>query len=299
MSAISIIIATKDRAAYLHQALSSLVVQEGHPGFEVIVVDNASSDDTANVIRAASEEVPFPLRYAYEPVPNRGKARNRGVARAKSELILFVDDDVWLPPNFVRAHVDAHLDGNPAAVSGPIINVPSYAERPRPTPFHFSNAFFCTCNVSLPKARFDAAGGFDEDFELYGWEDTELGLRLREGGLARGFAWDAYLFHIKPPAEATLESAMRKTIEKAQMAARLIRKHPSRRAKLAAGAYGLNYLRARAFAPAWLQPLYAGLLTQRLVPRALAGFVRTQLLDGIYVRELSEARWREQSRPAH
>ena len=296
MSAVSIVIATKDRASYVQRTIASLVAQEAHPGFEVIVVDNASTDDTANIVRAAGDDVPFPLRYVYEPVPNRGKARNRGVARAKSDLILFVDDDVWLPPNFVRAHADAHAAGKNAAISGPIINVPSYDERPRPTPFHFSNAFFCTCNVSLPKARFDAAGGFDEDFELYGWEDTELGLRLREGGLERAFAWDAYLYHIKPPGEATLEAAVRKTIEKAQMAARMIAKHPSRRAKLAAGAYGLNSLRARALSPAWLQPLYAGALAKGIVPNALAGFVRTQLLDGIYVRELSEARKREQSR---
>ena len=45
----------------------------------------------------------------------------------------------------------------------------------------------------MPRASYDAVGGFDESFDLYGWEDTELGIRLRRAGVARRFAWDAYL----------------------------------------------------------------------------------------------------------
>ncbi|HXP94347.1 MAG TPA: glycosyltransferase [Candidatus Binatia bacterium] len=283
---ISIIIATRDRASYLLRALDSLERQIDAPPFEVIVVDNGSTDETPQIARAAAGR--FALTYLHEAEPNRGAARNRGLARAGGELIAFIDDDVWLPQRFLAAHAAAHAAEASLAVSGPIINVPSYDVMPRPTPANYSRAFFCTCNVSLPKAALEAAGGFDERFRLYGWEDTELGLRLRESGLRRRFAWDAFLYHIKPPARDTLDVATRRTIEKARMAARLIQTAPSLRTRLATGAYPLNLARARLIAPRWVLPLYAGVATQTRIP-ALAGFARGLLLDGLYVDELGRA----------
>jgi GT2 family glycosyltransferase len=283
---ISVVIATKDRASYLARAIDSLVAQAGAPPFELIVVDNGSTDATPDVARAASGRLS--LTYVAEPEPNRGAARNRGIARASGELVLFVDDDVWLPARFLAAHAAAHDGATPRAVSGPIINVPSYDARPKAKPSNYSRAFFCTCNVSLPRAALEAVGGFDERFRLYGWEDTELGLRLRESGVTRAFAWDAYLYHIKPPAADTLEVAMRRTVEKARMAARLVRTAPSLRARLATGAYPLNLVRGGIVAPRWALPFYAGLASQERLPR-LAGVARALLLDGLYVDELKRS----------
>src|SRR5437588_783601 len=82
-------------------------------------------------------------------------------------------------------------------------------------------------NGSVPRSSLRAAGGFDEQFHLYGWEDTDLGVRLRRAGLRSKFAWDAYLWHIKPASEVTLESEMRKALEKARMAVRFVRKDRS------------------------------------------------------------------------
>lgn len=285
---LSIVIATKDRAGYVQRVLQSLVAQQGAPPFEVIVVDNASRDATAAIVGAAIAQVPFRLRCVQEPIPNRGKARNRGVAAAIGATILFVDDDVWLPAGFVAAHARAQARRR-GIVSGPILNVASYEARPKPSALNYSAAFLCTCNVSLPAAEFEAVAGFDEAFELYGWEDTELGLRLRARGLAWSFAWDAFLYHIKPPAETTLEVLLAKTIEKARMAARFVRKHPGRRARLAAGAFRLNYLKTRALAPHWILPLYAGVLARNLLPAPAAALLRSRLLDGVYVRELTQA----------
>jgi glycosyltransferase involved in cell wall biosynthesis len=283
---ISVVIATKDRASYLERALESLAGQVDAPAFEVVVVDNGSSDATPSIARTRAGRMA--LAYVSEPEPNRGAARNRGVARAQGETILFVDDDVWLPPRFLAAHAAAHAGASPRCVSGPIVNVPSYDVQPKPTAANYSRAFLCTCNVSLPRAALETAGGFDERFELYGWEDTELGVRLREGGLKRHFAWDAFLYHIKPPAADTLEVAMRRAVEKAHMAARLIRTAPSARTRLATGAYPLNFARARAFAPRWALPLYAGLAGGTRLP-GLAGIARNLLLDGLYVDELGRA----------
>lgn len=283
---ISVVIATKDRASYLARAVDSLVAQKGAPPFEVVVVDNGSTDGTRAVADAAAARLA--LTYVYEAEPNRGAARNRGIARACGETVVFVDDDVWLPEGFLAAHAAAHAAGGARAVSGPIINVPSYDARPRPAPANFSRAFFCTCNVSVPRAALAAAGGFDERFRLYGWEDTELGLRLREAGVRRSFAWDAYLYHIKPPAADTLDVAMRRTIEKARMAARLVALAPTARTRLATGAYAFNLARVRAVAPRWALPFYAGLAAQAPL-RPLASLARGLLLDGLYVDELGRA----------
>jgi GT2 family glycosyltransferase len=281
---ISVVIATRDRARYLERALESFGKQIGAPSFEAIVVDNGSTDDTRQIAQNAAHG--FPVTYVYEAQPNRGAARNRGVAAAQGHLVLFCDDDVYAPPGFLAAHDAAHTLSNFVA-SGPIVNVPGYAVRPKPTLANYSRAFFCTCNVSVPKVAIEAVGGFDEQFHLYGWEDTELGVRLREHGMRAKFAWDAYIWHIKPPQEVTLESELRKAVEKARMAVRFLQKNASSRVKSATGAHTANLLRAKVLEP--LLPWFAGAAGDDDLPAPLRSFARAQLLDGIYTVELARA----------
>jgi glycosyltransferase involved in cell wall biosynthesis len=280
----SVIIATKDRAELLDGALASLRASENAPEFELVVVDNGSTDAT----KAIAEK--HGALYAYVAEPNRGKARNAGLARASGDVIVFVDDDVVVPPHFLAAHAAAHQDQIfPLAVSGPIVNVPSAEHAPEPTAVNASNAFFVTCNVSVRAASLRAVGGFDESFDLYGWEDTELGARLRAHGVRRCFAWDAYLWHIKPQTTESLEDALGKALQKARMAARFVRKMPTTRVKLATGAYALNLLRARLLAPRAAQPFLAGLASSPKAPPALASFARGLLLDSVYTDELTRS----------
>jgi len=284
----SVVIATKDRAPYLERALASLQAQSGAPAFEVIVADNGSSDDTRGVVeRYAGGSTP--LRYVAVPQPNRARARNRAVEAARGKYLLFCDDDVALPYGWVGAHAAAHRSGGGFVVNGPILNVPSYAVRSAPKPANYSRAFLCTCNASLSKDAFTRVGGFDEGFNLYGWEDTELGLRLRAAGMRWKFAWDAYLWHVKPPEQNTLTIDGRKAVEKARMARRFVAKHPSVRARLATGAHTLNLLRARYLLPEWLVALYAGLSASRILPAWAGAVVRAQFLDAVYTRELLRA----------
>ena len=285
---ISVIIASKDRARYVERALGSLSRQINAPSFEVIVVDNNSSDDTKAVVEHAQSTLRFPISYVFEAEPNRGKARNRGIAIAQGYLVLFVDDDISAPPGLLAAHEAAHVTSN-LIVNGPILNVSGYDDVPKPAFSNYSRAFLCTCNVSVPKHALDAVHGFDEDFKLYGWEDTELGVRLRERGLRWRFAWDAYLWHIKPPTENTLEVETQKALEKAQMASQFIRKQSSPRARMAAGAYGLNLVRGKYFLPDRLLAVFAGLATSTSAPSPVRAFARAQFLDGMYTRELIRA----------
>ncbi len=281
----SVVIATKDRAKYVERALRSLEGQIGAPSFEAIVVDNGSSDETESVVEAQSARGTFPVTYVFEPEPNRGKARNLGIARASGYLVLFCDDDVQLPSGFLAAHEAAHSTSN-LVVNGPIVNVSSYDERPKPTAANYSRAFLCTCNVSIPKHALEAVGGFDEAFNLYGWEDTELGVRLRECGMRWKLAWDAYLWHIKPPTENTLEVETRKALEKARMARRFVEKQSSARARMATGAHRINLIRGRYLLPDKLLALFAGVATSDGAPAFLRALARAQFLDGMYTREL-------------
>jgi glycosyltransferase involved in cell wall biosynthesis len=284
----SVVIATKDRVRYLERALDSLQRQTGAPPFEVVVVDNGSTDATSQSVREYARGFPA-VRCLAVPQPNRGKARNRGVSAARGRYILFCDDDVKLPAGWIAAHAAAHDQGGERVVNGPILNVPSYADRPKPKPANYSRAFLCTCNASLSKAAFLRAGGFDETFDLYGWEDTELGVRLRLAGLRWKFAWGAYLWHIKPPEENTLAVESRKAVEKARMARRFLAKHPSAQARLATGAHPLNLLRARYLLPEWLLALYAGFSTSARGPERMSAIARAAFLDAIYARELVRA----------
>ena len=68
--------------------------------------------------------------------------------------------------------------------------------------------------------------------------------------------------------------------------ARFVKKNPSKRARMATGAYGFNLIRSKALAPKWILPLFAGVATDERFPGALRSFARAQLLDGMYVAEL-------------
>jgi glycosyltransferase involved in cell wall biosynthesis len=281
---LSVVIATRNRAALLDAALASLRAQRDPPPFELIVADNGSTDATPEVATRHG------AAYTYVGEPNRGKARNAGIALARGETVLFCDDDVVVPPHFLAAHAKAHdAEIFPLAVSGPIVNVPSADDRPEPTAANFSRAFFVTCNVSVRTSALRAVGGFDESFDLYGWEDTELGARLRAHGVRRVFAWDAYLWHIKPPTPESLDDALAKALEKARMAARFVRKVPTRRVKLATGAYRANLVRARLLAPPALQPLLAGIASSAHAPAPFKLLAREALLDNVYTNELIRA----------
>ena len=121
---------------------------------------------------------------------------------------------------------------------------------------------------------------------MYGWEDTELGVRLRDIGVGWKFAWDAYLWHVKPPTPESLDDALNKAIEKARMGAQFVRKMPTARVKLATGAYSLNLVRARVLAPRAVQPFFAGLAASTRIPAPVAALARRLLLDSVYTEEL-------------
>lgn len=116
---ISIIIATRNRAPFLHETLRacrSLIVPDGAEA-ELLVVDNGSADDTAAVVHATTMDN-LTLRYVCESRSGQTRARNRGLAETDGEMILFIDDDVRPPSDWIAGMVQPLVDHGPCAVAG-------------------------------------------------------------------------------------------------------------------------------------------------------------------------------------
>jgi glycosyltransferase involved in cell wall biosynthesis len=102
----SIIIATRNRAASLARCLESLLEDPSTAAREIVVVDNGSSDDTQFVIERTSRDASLPVHHLIEHRRGHSNARNRGVAHARGQFLLFTDDDVTVSPGWVDAHLD-------------------------------------------------------------------------------------------------------------------------------------------------------------------------------------------------
>ena len=135
---ISIIIVTRNRARDLKQTLKAMREVEVADGMEaeLLVVDNGSSDETAAVV-AGCETGKFPVRYICEPRPGQASGRNRGLAETQGEMILFTDDDVRPPADWVLGMCEPMAQGKAEAVCGGVRLAP-HLLRPWMTPMHRS-----------------------------------------------------------------------------------------------------------------------------------------------------------------
>ncbi|HEY9653785.1 MAG TPA: glycosyltransferase family A protein [Coleofasciculaceae cyanobacterium] len=114
-SQIAAIICTHNRDAYLGAAIDSLLAQDCQD-FEVIVVDNASSDRTRDVVQ---ERLPHPrLTYIYEPVLGLSVARNRGAQETTAPILAYLDDDAVASPQWLKVLLQAYEQNEKLAVAG-------------------------------------------------------------------------------------------------------------------------------------------------------------------------------------
>jgi len=134
----SIIIVTRNRAADLKQTLQAMrcVVPPDGLKAEVLVVDNGSTDETAEVAKSSGTGG-IPVRYACEPRTGQTLGRNRGLAETSGKWIFFTDDDVRPPANWLAAMCEPMAEGKAEAVSGGVRLAPSL-ERPWMTSMHRS-----------------------------------------------------------------------------------------------------------------------------------------------------------------
>jgi GT2 family glycosyltransferase len=205
---ISVVIPVRNGARSLPALLASLGRQTLAPErFEVVVVDNASTDATAAVARAAGATV------VVEPVPNRSRARNRGIEAARADRLAFTDADCVADERWLEAML-ACRDEAPL-VAGPV----EVTTSPRPNDIERLEArwrfaqehwvkegWAATANLSVDRAALDAVGGFDPVYRRAA-EDPDLCLRARDAGFALGWCPGAVIRH---EAESSLAPTLRR-----------------------------------------------------------------------------------------
>ena len=230
---------TYNRAHLLGRVLDACFEQTVSPAeYEVVLVNDGSTDDTPAVIAAAQARATCPFTVVSRPNGGLAKARNSGLARSTGERIILIDDDVLPLPNFVQEHLRGHERRPRAIVRGGAINVENFDDLPLPvwSLRNYSGNYFWTTNVSVPLATLRAVGGFNEDFAEYGWEDIDVGLRLRFAGVKAVFNPRALVYHYKPrPRAADVEKMLRQARAQARTAVQLAKLHPHWRTYLATG----------------------------------------------------------------
>ncbi|MDO8475199.1 MAG: glycosyltransferase family 2 protein [Candidatus Rokubacteria bacterium] len=129
---VSVLIATYNRAISLGRTLTALQGQRTAPGltWELVVVDNNSSDDTRAVVSAAGAGFPVPMRYIFESRQGVSHARNTGIDNAKGGIIAITDDDCRPEPAWLQNVVDCMQRWDADILGGRIL--PEWSSPPPP-----------------------------------------------------------------------------------------------------------------------------------------------------------------------
>src|SRR6185312_16600680 len=106
----SLIISTRNRAASLGKCLAAISQLRTHGDWELVIVDNAATDDTAAVIREFKRQAPMAVLATYEAKPGLGRARNRGLSVARGNIVGFTDDDCYPTPDYIDDILDIFRD---------------------------------------------------------------------------------------------------------------------------------------------------------------------------------------------
>lgn len=232
----SVIIPTYNRLPILTKCLRALEAQwvppeAGVAGYEAIVVDDGSTDGTIAWLGDRTAEFPH-VRLLEQGHQGPAAARNRGVAAAKGDTIIFIDSDLVVTEVFLASHAAAlqQAGSDRAFTYGRVINTCNFDD-PTAEPFKitdFSAAYFATGNVAIARHWLEAAGLFDTEFQLYGWEDLELGVRLKRLGLKLIKCPAAVGYHWHPPfALERIPALIEREEERGRMGVLFYRKHPT------------------------------------------------------------------------
>jgi glycosyltransferase involved in cell wall biosynthesis len=206
-----VLICTYNRAVLLSETLASLRRIRTRRKWDIVVVDNNSTDNTREVVERDGGTMPAPLQYLFEARQGKSYALNTGIDRSRGDLIVFTDDDVRVGPGWLDAACDA-LDGDPSIeyTGGPVHPLwgappPTWIDQQRsdlwgtlaildygPDPFIFEQRQRVPLGVNMAVRRslIQRIGGFHPDLgrrarSLLGQEQAEFFSRGRMAG-ARG-----------------------------------------------------------------------------------------------------------------
>jgi glycosyltransferase involved in cell wall biosynthesis len=239
---ISVVIPTYNRLPILRQCLVALESQQLDgmvKAYEVVLVDDGSTDDTVHWLDTHATAFPH-VRLIRQDHGGPAQGRNRGVAEARGDVIVFIDSDLVVTPGFLGCHARAlsrewERRGDRLCFTyGAVINTANF-ENPTGEPHKINDlswAYFATGNVAIDREVLEKSGLFDTGFRLYGWEDLELGERLRGMGVTLVRCPEAVGYHWHPALSLDqIPDLIRVEKERARMALVFYRKHPTRRVR--------------------------------------------------------------------
>lgn len=227
MYRLTLVIPTYNRSQELVHALHSVAAQTLDPAlWECLIIDNASTDDTAEAVARFAEEHPtLHIRRVVEPHAGVSHARNRGLLEATTDLIVSIDDDERINPEFLGAYLDffdSHPEANIAGgriiaeyPSGRPLWMSRWLERPIANPMDHGQEVRPFPKGSLPgggnmgfRREVALRYGFDTQLgrvggKLIGGEENDFFLRLKEAGEVLWYLPQAIMWHIIPPAKLT------------------------------------------------------------------------------------------------
>ena len=231
----SVVIPTYDRLPILTKCLRALEQQTFVDRYEVVVVDDGSTDGTVEWLRGQAAEFPH-VQLVCQDHQGPSAARNLGVAKAQGDTIIFIDSDLVVTEVFLQAHAAALQQGQAELGSdrlftyGRVVNTANF-EHPTTEPYKitdFSAAYFATGNVAIGRHWLEQVGLFDTGFQLYGWEDLELGVRLKKLGLKLIKCPAAVGYHWHPAFSLDqMPNLIDKEIQRGRMGVLFYQKHPT------------------------------------------------------------------------
>ncbi len=188
---VSVIVPTHNRGALLRDHLDT-VLNQTYDDYEVVYADDASTDDTPSILKEYAARYPDRLRHLRVDFGAPGPVRNAGVQAAQGELLLFTDDDVTVPPNWIADMLTQYRQHGRDALCGGF--APFSMETPTERYLHYRmqipfgekaepTAVAPMMNFLIPKRVFEKAGGF-LDAPLTAAEDWEFCLRLHAQGVS-------------------------------------------------------------------------------------------------------------------
>lgn len=200
----SIIVPAYNAGATIEHCLKALMQQSlDMEGYEVIVVDDGSTDMTGYIIKK------FPVKYIWQSNRGPAAARNHGAAKAAGELLLFTDSDCVPDYKWLEEMTRPFAEQNIAAVKG------AYRTSQKALTAHFAQMEFeerfellrkaesidmvDTYSAAFRREVFIRAGGFDESFPAANNEDTDLSYKLSTSGHKMVFNPGAIVCHLRHP----------------------------------------------------------------------------------------------------
>jgi glycosyltransferase involved in cell wall biosynthesis len=212
--AVSVVMCTYNRAHVLPQVLDALMRQDtgGAFTYDIVVVNDRSTDGTADIIAAAQQDSPVTIHHVLAEGEGVAAARNRGWQAARGEWIAYTDDDQVNEPTWLAALYDAARRSGAPCIGGSVhlrFDVPpkfpltwvtksmlGYKEHPEK---EITRLWDCpgTGNVMFHRSVFEKLGGFDNGLH-WGGEDAEFMTRLVDAGLRVWFTPRSVVHHLIP-----------------------------------------------------------------------------------------------------